>query len=102
VTWAGFVIVAIGNALNRLAGLYVLGRLGANERWIRPLSLLPLAIVSAVVAMQTFATRQELSVDARALGVTVAGALAWRRVPLVVVVVAAAASTALARRLGWN
>ncbi|MBM3684321.1 MAG: AzlD domain-containing protein [Actinobacteria bacterium] len=101
-TWAGLLIVTVGNALNRLAGLYVLGRLGANERWIRPLALLPLSIVAAVVAMQTFAVRQDLVVDARSLGVAVAGLLAWRRVPLVVVVVAAAAVTALARRLGWT
>lgn len=87
----------------RMLGGFGLGSLlGGDERWTRLLTLLPLSIVSAVMAVQTFTTRQSIVLDARAVGVGVAAIAAWRRMPLGVVVVLAAATTALVRQLGWG
>lgn len=97
---AGFVV---GVFLLRVLGGFTLGRvLAGNERWARLLSLLPLSIVAAVIAVQTFTTRQDLVVDARAIGVAVGAVASWRRLPLAVVVVLAAAVTALVRQTGWG
>lgn len=100
---AGVVLFLVGVAGLRLTGAFALGSLiGGSERWARLLGLLPLAIVAAVVAVQTFTIRKDVMVDARAVGVAVAALAAWRRLPLGVVVVLAAATTALLRLAGWD
>jgi hypothetical protein len=97
---AGFVV---GVFVLRMFGAFGLGAvLGNNERWTRLLGLLPLSIVAAVIAVQTFTTRQHVTCDARAVGVGVATLAAWRRVPLFAIVVLAAATTALVRQTGWG
>jgi hypothetical protein len=88
--------------LRLLGGFGLGGLLGTDERWTRLLTLLPLSIVSAVMAVQTFTTRQSIVLDARAVGVGVAAVASWRRLPLGVVVVLAAATTALVRQTGWG
>ena len=59
--------------------------------------LIPAALLAALVALQTFAIGRSLHLDARAVGLAVAGVAVWRRAPFVVVIVAAAAATAAAR-----
>ncbi len=102
-TWLGLGILVVGNFAIRMLGVFVLGdTIGSRERFTRLLGLLPLAIVAAVVAIQTFATKQDLTIDARVVGVAFAAFAAWRRMPLVVVVIGAAVTTALVRQLGWG
>ena len=60
-------------------------------------ALLPVALLSALVATQTFTTGQELTLDARAAGLAVAAAAVLLRAPFLVVVVGAAGATALVR-----
>lgn len=99
----GLVLFVVGVFVLRMLGGFGLGGLsGADERWTRLLSLMPLAIVAAVVAVQTFTTRQDLVFDARAIGVSAAGLASWGRLPLGVVVVLAALTTALVRQTGWG
>lgn len=97
---AGFVVGVF--ALRMVGGFCLAGVLERHERLARLLALLPLAIVAAVVATQTFTIRQDLTVDARVVGVSVAGLASWRGVPLGAVVVLAAVSTALVRQAGWG
>lgn len=86
----------------RMLGGFVLGGLiGDNERFTRVLALLPLSIVSGVIAIQTFATKQHLVIDARVVGVGLAALGAWKKLPLGLLVVVAAVSTALVRKAGW-
>ena len=47
----------------------------------------------------TFTVGQDLTLDARALGIAVAVIVAWKRAPLIVVIVLGAAVTALVRQL---
>jgi hypothetical protein len=103
VTWLAMILFSLGNLAQRMVGMFVLGgRVGAAPRWERLVGLMPVTIVSAVVAIQTFALRGELVVDARVPGVAVAVVASWRRLPLFVVVTAAAATTALLRAAGWD
>ncbi len=89
-------------AIRMVGGFSLSGVLAGNERVTRLLLLMPLSIVSAVVAVQTFTKGTTLVLDARAVGIAVAAILSWRKVPLGVVVVIAALTTALVRQLGWG
>ncbi|MDA3039385.1 MAG: AzlD domain-containing protein, partial [Actinomycetota bacterium] len=66
------------------------------------LTLLPLSIVASVVAVQVATTGRTVVLDARVVGVGLAAVLAWKRVPLGVVVLAAAGATAATRAAGWG
>jgi hypothetical protein len=103
VSVAGLLIFVAGVFGLRMIGGFALGRLlGENDRFARLLALLPLSIVAAVVAIQTFASKQDVVLDARVVGVSVAAVASWKRLPLGLVVVLAAGSTALVRRGGWG
>jgi len=69
----------------------------------RVTAMLPVALLSALVAVQTF-TRGggELTLDARAAGVAVAVSALLLRAPFLVVVILAAATAAALRALGWG
>ncbi|MFM2019483.1 MAG: hypothetical protein RL718_64 [Actinomycetota bacterium] len=58
------------------------------------------ALLAALVVTQTFASSQQLVLDARLPAVLVAGVLLWLRAPFIVVVVAAAGVAAALRLLG--
>jgi Branched-chain amino acid transport protein (AzlD) len=69
----------------------------------RMTAMLPVALLSALVAVQTFtATGGVLTLDARAAGVAVAVTALLLRAPFLVVVVLAAATAAGLRALGWG
>ena len=63
-------------------------------------ALLPIAMLSALVAVQTFGSGQSLVIDARLAGVAVAVVALVLRAPFLAVVLAAAITAALLR-LGW-
>lgn len=58
-------------------------------------SLIPIALLSALVAVQTFTEKTKLTIDHRAFGVGVAIIALKFRAPFPVVVISAAASSAL-------
>jgi hypothetical protein len=61
--------------------------------------LLPVALLAALVAIQTFTNGQRLTVDARAAGLAAAVVALALRAPFLVVVITAAAVTAGLRAL---
>ena len=63
-------------------------------------ALLPIAMLSALVAVQTFGDGQSLVIDARVAGVAVAFVALLLRAPFLVVVLVAAISAALLRAFG--
>ena len=73
-----------------------------TERVARVASLVTVALLAALLAVQTIASGQRLTVDARVPAVAVAAVLLWRRAPFVVVVVVAAGVAAGLRALGWG
>ncbi len=85
----------------KLVGFLVPAKTLARPAPARVANLLTVALLAALVAVQTFAAGQSIVLDARVPAVLVAAALFWLRVPFVVVVVAAAVVAAMLRLLGW-
>jgi branched-subunit amino acid transport protein len=83
----------------KVAGLVVIGSRRLPPVVDRCLALVPAALISALVVMNTFSIGTELVLDARAAGVGAAAFAAWRRAPLIVVIVLGAAVTALVRQV---
>ena len=97
--WPEVLIACAGCYALKLAGMSLPERVLADRRVRRIGALLPVALLSALVATQTFATGHDLTVDARAGGLAVAGAAVLARAPFLVVIVAAAGATALVRAI---
>ena len=97
--WPEVLIACAGCYVLKLAGMSLPERVLADRRVRRIGALLPVALLSALVATQTFATGHGLTVDARAGGLAVAGAAVLARAPFLVVIVAAAGATALVRAI---
>ncbi len=98
-TWGIVAALAIGVYGQRAAGMAIIDPARLADRWRRVLEAMPLAILSAVTALQTLTRGGELTVDARLWGIGAAVLCAWRRLPMFVTVVVAAAVTAAARAL---
>jgi branched chain amino acid efflux pump len=98
-TWTLVLTLAAGAYACKVAGLVVIGSRRLPPALERCLALVPAALISALIVMNTFSTGTELVLDARAAGVGVAAVAAWRRAPLIVVILLGAAVTALVRQL---
>ncbi|MFF8957256.1 AzlD domain-containing protein [Streptomyces sp. NPDC014894] len=98
--WIAIAATAVGCYLVKLAGLLVPA--GALERPLvrRLAALLPVALLAALTAQQTFASGSSLVIDARAAGVAAAALALLLRAPFLVVVGVAVAVTAGVRALG--
>ena len=97
--WAAVLAGSVGCYVLKLAGVSVPQRVLADPRVRHIGALLPVALLSALVATQTFSTGQDLVVDARAAGLAVAAVAVLARAPFLVVVASAAGATALVRAL---
>lgn len=71
----------------------------SNERFLRIIGLMPVALLTALVMVQTFATESRLELDARAAGVLVAVGALKARLAYPVVVLSAAATSAIIHAL---
>lgn len=63
----------------------------------RPLDLVAVPLLAALIVTQTFGAGRHYVLDARAPALAVAALLVWRRAPFLVVVLAAAGVAALLR-----
>jgi uncharacterized membrane protein len=96
-TWAGILVGATGCYACKLVGLSVPRRVLEHPRVQRVADLLPIAMLAALAAIQTFTDGHDLVIDARVVGVGVALAAIKLRAPFILVVVLAAATTAAVR-----
>ncbi|MFG3246130.1 AzlD domain-containing protein [Streptomyces sp. NPDC048187] len=98
--WIAIVVTAVGCYAVKLLGLLVPA--GALERPLvrRLAALLPVALLAALTAQQTFADGSTLVLDARAAGVAAAAVALLLRAPFLVVVAAAVVVTAGVRAMG--
>ncbi|MEV6651590.1 AzlD domain-containing protein [Streptomyces sp. NPDC051219] len=98
--WIAIGVTAVGCYLVKLVGLLVPA--GALERPLvrRMAALLPVALLAALTAQQTFSTGSALIVDARAAGVAAAALALLLRAPFLLVVGAAVVVTAGVRAMG--
>ncbi len=97
-TWAAVLFAGLACYGAKLAGLSVPQRVLDRPKVQRIAALLPLVLLSALVAVQTLSSGRHLVIDPRLAGVAVAALAAWRRWPFLVVVALACVTTALLRR----
>jgi branched-subunit amino acid transport protein len=95
--WIMVALCAVTTFAIRAFGPVAVGSRTFGPRVSRVLSLLPAALLAALVITETVIQDGRLDVDARLAGVAFAGVLLWRRVSVVWVVIGAAAFTALLR-----
>lgn len=91
------IVLALGTFALKSAGPLVLGARQLPVRVQVVVDLLPAALLAALAIVSTVGDGREIVVDARLVGLVVAGGALWRRAPFVVVVVLASAATAVAR-----
>jgi len=96
-TWAALLVACAACYAIKLAGLSLPQRFLEGPRVQRIIPLLPVALLAALVATQTFATGRHLVLDVRAAALAVAVVAVLLRAPFLVVVVAGAATAALLR-----
>jgi len=99
VIWAVVLVGAAVCYLFKLAGLSVPQAVLDNPRVRRVAALLPIALLAALIAIQTFSNGRHLVIDARAAGLGAAVVAVLLRAPFLVVVIAACATAALIRLL---
>jgi hypothetical protein len=100
VTWAAILVTTAGCYLLKLAGLLVPRAWLEQPTVARVAALLPVALLAALAAVQTFADGSRLVVDARLAGVAAAVVALLLRAPFLVVVGVAAGTAAIVRLLG--
>jgi hypothetical protein len=98
-TWVAVLVTALGCYAIKLAGLSVPPSVLEHPRVERIADLLPVALLSGLVAVQVFASGQSLVVDARLAGLGAAVVALLLRAPFIVVVTVAALTAALLRLL---
>jgi branched-subunit amino acid transport protein len=89
--------MTLGTFAMKSAGPLVLGDRALPLRVQQLVDLLPAALLAALAIVSTVGDGRAIVLDARVVGLLVAGLALWRRAPFVVVVVAASAATALVR-----
>jgi len=99
--WTAVLLASVICLAVKAVGYAVPGHWLDAPRPARIADLLTVALLSALVAVQTLGVGQAIMVDARLPAVMVAGGLLALRAPFLVVVVAAAALAALLRLWGW-
>ncbi|HET6968892.1 MAG TPA: AzlD domain-containing protein [Ornithinibacter sp.] len=101
--WIAVVVACIASFLIKLAGYLVPERLMTGERTSRVTTLLPVALLAALVVVQTVVgPGGSLVIDARLVAVGVAVVLLLLRANFLVIVLAAGAVAAGLRAAGWG
>ena len=95
--WAAVLVTALGCYLLKLAGVSVPSRVLDHPLVERVADLIPVALLAALVAVQTFAEVGRIVVDARLAGLAFAVVALVLRAPFLVVVFGAALVAALVR-----
>jgi branched-subunit amino acid transport protein len=98
-SWWFIVALAAGCYAFKVIGLVVVGDRQMPPTVVRCLALIPAAMISALIVLNTFSDGNQLVLDARAAGIGVAVVAAWRRAPLIAVILLGASVTAVVRAL---
>jgi uncharacterized membrane protein len=102
VIWPAVIIGSLGAYLLKLAGYVIPERVLDNDRLRRLTGLLPVALLAALVAVQTFSVGTDLQIDARIAGLAAAIVALMLRAPFLVVVLVAAITAAVLRATGLS
>jgi uncharacterized membrane protein len=99
--WYAVVLATLGCYAAKLAGQSVPQRFLDKPLVHEVSDALPIALLMALVAVQTFAVGQSLQVDARLAGLSAAVVALLVRAPFLIVVIVAAGVAAGFRAMGW-
>lgn len=99
--WTAVLVASVICVALKTVGYLVPPKLVEAPRPMRIADLLTVALLAALVAVQTLGAGQAIVVDARVPAVLVAAGLLLLRAPFLVVVAAAALTAALLRLWGW-
>lgn len=97
--WAGVLVASAACYGLKLAGVSLPQSWLTDPRVQRTVPLIPVALLAALIATNTFSTGRTLVLDVRAAALAVAIVAVLVRAPFLVVVIAAAATAALLRLL---
>lgn len=97
--WPAVLLASAGSYLLKLAGLSVPHDTLDKPRVRRIATLVPIALLAALAAVQVFVTGRHVVVDARAVGLVFAVVALILRAPFLVVVIGAAVVAAAVRAL---
>lgn len=98
-TWVAVLVTSAGCYLQKLAGVSVPQRYLDSPRVRAGAALIPVALLAALAAVQTFASGRSVVLDARVAGLAFAVVALLLRAPFLVVVVGAAVVAAGLRAL---
>lgn len=98
--WPAVIIGSLGAYLLKLTGYVIPAQVLENPRLRRLTALLPVALLAALVAVQTFSSGTTLQIDARLAGLAAAILALVLRAPFLLVVLVAAATAAILRATG--
>jgi hypothetical protein len=96
-TWTAVLLTAAGCYGLKAAGWAVPSRWLETPAVRGAVTLLPVALLAALVVVQGFGSGRGLTVDARAAALAAGALCLWRRAPFAVVLVVSAAAAALVR-----
>lgn len=99
--WAAIILGSVGCWVEKLLGYLIPTSVLRHPSLLRVATLIPVALLAALVAVQTFANGQSLTIDARVAGLAVAVIALILRAPFLVVIAVAAVTAALLRAAGW-
>jgi len=100
--WQIILLASIAVLAIKLLGYLVPPRVLQAPRAARTAELTTVALLSALIVVQTLGAGQALSLDARLPAVVVAAVLFALKVPFIVVIIAAAVIAAVLRMSGWG
>lgn len=96
-SWTVVLIASASCYALKLAGLSVPSRWLADQRVQRLATALPVALLAALIALQTWTSGHHLVIDARMGGLAVGAVAVLLRAPFILVVTLAALTAALLR-----
>lgn len=100
-TWLTVLLASAGCFVLKLAGYLVPRQWLDDPRVGRVTTLIPVAMLSALVVVQTVGVGQGVAFDARLIGVAAGAVALLLRAPFLVVVVVAGVVAAGLRAVGW-
>lgn len=100
--WLAVIGGSVACYVEKLFGYSIPERILTQPTLRRVTVLIPVALLAALMAVQTFATvGGAIAIDARLVGLVVAALALVLRAPFLVVIIAAAAAAGITRALGW-
>lgn len=99
--WQIILVASIAVLAIKLLGYLVPERVLQTPTAARTANLVTVALLSALIVVQTIGSGQGILIDARLPAIVVAAGLFAVRTPFIVVIIAAAAVAAGLRALGW-